>query len=236
VLFCFNHVVGDGIAGKIFHEMLQRNLHASAIDNNNTDDPLPLKGDILQLPHFTKSTFTPPPQDLITYTMSPTWALATLWRELRPFSLTKAERSWIPIRTNNNIKDMLTSTRWCLFHVDAARASRVLAACRRHGTTLTGLLQALALVEFAARVSPGLADDFSAKTYMNMRRFIQRGGSGSGIDLEKTMFSAIMVLNHKFDQSLVARLCKLLTAKSKGRREYVNSYSWRGAGRRRGEG
>ena len=215
VLFCFSHVVGDGLAGKIFHETLQRNLRASTIDNNNTDDPLPLKGDILQLPRFTKSTFTPSPQDLLTYTMSPTWALATLWRELIPPFLTKPERSWIPTRTNTNIKEAQPPTRWRLFHVDAARTSRILAACRRHGTTLTGLLQALALVAFAARVSPELADEFSSETYINMRRFMKSGESK--IELEKTILSAIMVLNHKFDRSLVTRLRQLLAAESKGR-------------------
>ena len=197
VLFYFNHVTGDGVAGRIFHQSLLSNLRESAA-KGNTDDELPLKGNVLKLPNFTKTTFTPPPQELIDNSFSPSWALATLWHELKPQVLTKrGDIGWVPLWDGAP-----TATRWRLFHLDAAKACRILDACRKHKTTLTGLLHALTLVAFSANVREEQATEFTGDTYIDLRRFI----TDKPIDPENTMFSVVMSLSHNFDKSLVGKI------------------------------
>ncbi|KAI0525946.1 hypothetical protein F5B22DRAFT_588434 [Xylaria bambusicola] len=154
ISFCFHHAYSDGRGGYIFHSDLQRALNEGA-------RPTELQNHILHL--LTPPAIPPAMSDLIPLSLSWAYILRTVWteivgaipmpffiRRLLGFEPNKAEIPWTgaPIDALNPKTHVRT-----LFKIeDEAQLTRILAQCRSHKTTLTGLLHALIARSLACHV------------------------------------------------------------------------------------
>ncbi|KAM5355521.1 hypothetical protein ACJ41O_002167 [Fusarium nematophilum] len=204
VIFCWNHTNFDGVAGKIFHQTLLRHLNRPKA----AGDHLPLlKGAVLQL-ESVADRFPPPPETLVKIPVSLGFTLSTVWKELRPpFLVTNdvTQAAWCPIREEPYKTEFRT------FSIDDATLKKVVGACRRHKTTVTGLLHALPLASLALQSSrdnahiEGDVKTLHAITALDIRRFIPAKPQEHPWHVpENTMDNEMTLCDHTFDVDLVA--------------------------------
>ncbi|KAK7932168.1 alcohol acetyltransferase-domain-containing protein [Apiospora marii] len=125
--FGINHANADGESAKFFQQTLLEKLNllaAATVSSSPALSNLDLQEHILTLPVMPASKFTPAHEALVDL----------------PLPCPGAPQRPVPIRTALR-----------LVHVEAAALQRVLEACRRHDTTLTGLIQAMSVVSLAMR-------------------------------------------------------------------------------------
>ncbi|KAI0879992.1 uncharacterized protein GGS22DRAFT_101136 [Annulohypoxylon maeteangense] len=204
VMFEWGHAHIDGMSAKMFHEDLLRNL--------NGDFALQeFKNRILTIPPYKRRDLPPSLHALTKFPITPGYALATLWDELRSPRLLEDSKSdlhatWAPIRLQPYV------TQYRHFSIDGEGLRNVLAACRKHNTTLTGLIQSVVHVSLATRLSAEDARGFLGCTIMNLRPLMCALGAkskvltSSGIDPKKTMGNFVTLLDHEFDARWVARI------------------------------
>ncbi|KAK9445443.1 Alcohol acetyltransferase [Metarhizium brunneum] len=184
VLFAWNHAICDGISGKAFHESLLAHL------NSATPSSADLHDGTLNLPPIRAF---PPPATSAKFPLGPRYLITALWDEYKPPALAHPAR-WAPVRPSP-YKTALRSLK-----LAAGLLQGVLSACRNHGTTLTGLLHALALVSLATSVPPREAAGFRSETALDMRRFVQ--GAGAALAMGNLYSST----HHCFGRRATSRL------------------------------
>ncbi|KAI1373900.1 hypothetical protein F4677DRAFT_447872 [Hypoxylon crocopeplum] len=168
VVFTWNHPHGDGTSGKIFHQDLLRSL------NEMGEYKPPRDGNMLMLP---KSAPGLPVPDLIKPSM---------------FFKDPTQATWAPIQASP-FKTQVRS-----FTVDKEALDNILAKCRQHHTTITGLLHALAALAFASHLKD--APGFQSATLIDARRFLP---AGPGFQPDRTMANYVTQMYHKFGRAAV---------------------------------
>ncbi|KAI5925358.1 hypothetical protein F4810DRAFT_708744 [Camillea tinctor] len=148
ISFAFHHAYADGKSAYIFHESLLRALN----DPPSTTPPPSLQAHTL---HLARPPVIPPPlENLIPFTLSWPYLLRTLfqaliWDPLIPSWLKPAPHlPW----TGSLIDPSQPRCHLRLLSLPPRRLAALLARCRAHDATLTGLLHALLLASLSARV------------------------------------------------------------------------------------
>ncbi|KAI2617893.1 hypothetical protein GGR54DRAFT_607310 [Hypoxylon sp. NC1633] len=201
VMFEWGHAHMDGMSAKLFHEDLLRNLASDSVAG-----PDEFKDRVLFLPPEKRRDMLPPLHALCKFPITMGYTLSTLWHEFKPQCLAATPDTlayWAPIRTKPYL------SRYRHFSLDDARLKNVLAACRSHGTTLTGLIEVLALVSLAARLPPTQARGFTGSTALNLRPLLASGSKylrAQNIDATQTMGNFVSIVDHIFDAELVAEI------------------------------
>jgi hypothetical protein len=210
VLFNWNHNIGDGMSGRIFHESLLRHLnHDSSSVSSPQVQTLQLKDHVLRLP---PTSHVPPPQErLIHFPISPGYFLKTLLTTLRSTPQQPKDTSWIS-KLHTPLRNKMAS-----FVISAPAASRILSACRARGTTLTGLLHALLLVAFSSKVGESTTKTFQSGTPISLRPFAEAGKKSRQSGYEwlvphQTIVNTVSYVTHDFPEDVVGRLRKLCVA------------------------
>ena len=211
VAFAWNHANFDGMGAKIFHRDLLRELNrprpeamARLLDEHR----------ILTVPPVPDARFPPPQETVEKYSVSPGFLLSAVWKELRPkakvalplvgssgkaTSRTSTDATWAPVQPSLPFKT-LTS----ISSVDNAALQLILAACRAHETTLTGLLHAIVLVSLASQLGENKAPAFSSVTALDARHFTTpKPTAFPWFEPKSTMANYVTVASHEFDRSLV---------------------------------
>ncbi|KAF2963166.1 hypothetical protein GQX73_g10411 [Xylaria multiplex] len=195
IIFDYSHGLGDGTSGKIFHETLLRLLNATEIEAR-TPALTNRKLNIL----LTAKSLPPPIEKVVKFPVSAGFAISTAWRELRPpgFSpASAAQANWAPICVTPY------KTQFCAFSVRGDDLKTILAACRAHKTTLTGLLHALLLVCMASRIPAKDAMAFLGSTALDLRRYVT---ASPDLDPQRTVADYVSLIAHEFDTELVRRI------------------------------
>ncbi|KAI0543009.1 hypothetical protein GGR58DRAFT_450329 [Xylaria digitata] len=203
ISFCFHHAYSDGKGGYIFHGDFQRAL-------NNATQPPELQNHILYLP---RPPVLPPPMDtLIPFTLSWTFILQTVWTEilkpLLPMHLfrpepSKADIPWTgaPINGSNPRTHIRT-----LLKVDnESQLNGLLARCRSHGASLTGLLHALIARSLARHVKDR---PFRSTTPIALTRYVDVDTAGSAFIPGKTIHCLVTTLSAAHDLDTIRQLQK----------------------------
>ncbi|KAF5672754.1 hypothetical protein FHETE_3588 [Fusarium heterosporum] len=214
VVFCWNHTNFDGVAGKILHQSLLRNLN----DPRVLQELPKLRGNVLQLKSVA-DRFPPPLEKLIKIPISWGFALSTIWKELRPPFLVSSDptqANWAPI------KEEPYRTEFRTFSIDDVTLKKVIKNCRTHKTTITGLLHALPLVSLALQLAEGKkhyqeeAKSMYAISALDTRRFIPAKLEAYPWHVPSTTMDNQMTLcDHMFDAKLVTDIrskCKGATS------------------------
>jgi len=204
VNFVWHHALADGMSGKMFHETLLRHL-TGADDGSVT----PGESRILDVSGSAKR-FPPPMEKMVKYPVSFGYVLSELWKEVRPPKAGSAADQvlahWAPLQLQPPETDIRR------VRLSNERLRIVLAACRQHNTTLTGLLHGIIAVALSSLLSKKQAPGFLAKTAMNMR--VLTPASGSLVPKE-TMADIVSVVGHTFDPDATAAIrSKIETAAS----------------------
>ena len=201
VVFAWNHANFDGVSGKIFHETLLRHLN----------HPVPSEGSEPFLSgEVSPDTFPPPQEHWAEYTVTPAYLLSSAWKELRPRLLTPkptTQAAWAPIHTTP------FETRVRGLSVDHQALKQTLDACRKHHTTLTGLLNAVTLISLAAQLDEGTAPAFAGGTALNMRRF---SAPTEELKAENTMANFVSAVEHHFNADETKEIRKVCGRDSSG--------------------
>ena len=240
VIFDYSHALGDGMSGKIFHESLLRSLnHTSATPSppagtETSATPSALSNHILKIPS-TARTLAPPVEKVGKFSISPKFALSTIWKELRPPKLASTSTRlahWAPIRATPY------RTHFRAFRIAADTLKQIQAACRAHGTTITGLLHALVLVPMAMHIPEKEAVAFTGSTPLDLRRHLVGSPEVKrlGFDPRRTIANYVSIMYHKFGAELVREIREIVTAKRRGNGENREDGEDRGGEERGDEG
>ncbi|KAL8372280.1 hypothetical protein RB595_001865 [Gaeumannomyces hyphopodioides] len=220
VLFVWNHAHMDGMSGKMFHGSLLRHLNSGPAAGAAPA----LKGGHVLAVSTPKDRFPPAQDDVVVFPVSAVFAAKEGWKEYRPVSLTpRDERAtlafWVPHVQEGGGRP---ESRLRVIETPAAELGPLLRRCRDRGTTLTGLLHALALASLSLQLAGGdkeeLSRAFTAATAMNTRRFaddkVEQADGGAGnrkwrkkypwFEPTGAMGNYVSCLSHKFFPQTVA--------------------------------
>ncbi|KAM3430787.1 hypothetical protein NHJ13734_007600 [Beauveria thailandica] len=159
VIFSFHHALMDGASGRLFHSHLLAAL-SSPYPPSTNDDPLLSFPDPPVLPA--------PQEDVVPFTLGPLYMASVLWSEFAPAMLRPAPQSpWAGAQIDFARPHV---TRLRAVDVPPQQAQALLAACRANDTTLTGLLHALVLAYFSAKLPEhATAPGFCGATPVGLR-------------------------------------------------------------------
>ncbi|KAI2466270.1 hypothetical protein F4781DRAFT_356888 [Annulohypoxylon bovei var. microspora] len=205
VMFEWGHAHLDGMSAKMFHENLLLHL------NSDSALEVPLKDHVLVIPPSRHRDLQPSLHALTKFPVTPGYALSTLWVELKPPGIAAVSKSdlhatWAPIL----LKPYVTQYRH--FGIDNRTLQNVLAACRKHNTTLTGLIQAMTHVSLATRLSVAEARGFLGCTIVNLRPLMcapeakTKIFKASGINPKDIMGNFMTMIDHEFDATWVTQI------------------------------
>lgn len=204
VLFTWNHPLADGMSGRKFQEQLLEQLNNP--DVNNNDSLLP--GNVLQLPTFNPN-LPPRIEELVKLPVTLRHVLKSAFKEYGPAVLTKdpTEAHWCPIQTSSYKSHIR------VFSIEKQVLSNILAACRQHNATLTGLIHALGVVFLASRLDATRAPGFHTKTAIDLRRFLPSSPKKyPWLQPQRTMGNYVTVMGHGWPASTVSELRSKLPA------------------------
>lgn len=208
LVFSWHHAIGDGLSGKLFHERLLAALRERNVPGGHP----PLESPVLR---FEDAPALPPPQEeAVKFTVSWWFMLKTLWAELGPSFLTRSkELPWTgrPVNIHAPFKTKVRS----LF-VDGKTSSDVLAVCRMHGTTLTGLIHALTLLSLVRQLPS--EQTFHSQTPISLRPYV----SVPNFDQSKAAV-LVTVFSHEFSSEQIRSLQSLL---SEGKDDTLEQKMW----------
>ncbi|KAL9054772.1 MAG: hypothetical protein Q9162_003970 [Coniocarpon cinnabarinum] len=211
VLLTWNHPHFDGAGAKVFHEDFLEMLNTAA---GGACDRTGLDGDILRLPQV--SPLLPAPiESLKSLPLDVKYLAKVFWEENRPQILNRdvSQAAWCPIRSSPY------KTQFRSFLVDNASLLVILALCRQNKTTITGLLNGLALVAFSSHLDSAVAAAFQSSTIIDHRRNLPPAPPDAPwVRCDRVVGNYVTQLPHRFDPQLVARIrSKLPVEASKGR-------------------
>ncbi|KAI0548813.1 hypothetical protein F4679DRAFT_293920 [Xylaria curta] len=204
VSFCFHHAYSDGKGGYIFHGDFQRAL-------NNGAHPPELQDHILYIP--TAPDLPPAMDKLIPFTLSWAFILRMVWaeilypvlvpsflRRLLPLEPSEADIPWTGAPVDgSNLKVHIRT----LFKIDEVQLKGILAQCRSHNTSLTGLLHALIARSLARLVRDKL---FRSTTPIALAGYADPSVAGSAFTPDETIHCLITGLLCDYDRDTIRRL------------------------------
>lgn len=158
IAFAVHHALSDGKSTAVFHSELLHEL-------NSPHRPLlELKDHRLTLD--SPPALAPSQEDLVRPKISWPFFLKALWSEFGPSwaKFTPPPEPWtgIPVTPEPHRLHLRAVT------IAPDVVPRLIAACRTHGTTLSGILHILVLTSFAGRVPEEVASSFSGETAISL--------------------------------------------------------------------
>ncbi|RSL64481.1 hypothetical protein CEP54_004706 [Fusarium duplospermum] len=162
-ILAWNHPHFDGTGAKVFHETMLETLNHS---KGGSDLPI-LRNHILETV-VNKQNLPPPQETAGNYSTSFGYMADTIWEDVKPRLFGWASTPptiWPPISPNPY------ETRFRTLTIDNQMLQGVLAACRAHKTTLTGLLHGITLISLTPQI-PEEVLEVTGSTPLNLRRFI----------------------------------------------------------------
>lgn len=211
VLLTWNHPHFDGAGAKVFHEDfldMLNNVVNGAYERSGLD------GDILRLPQA-PPLLPAPIESLKSLPLDLMYLAKVFWEEIRPRFLNRdvSQAAWCPIRSSPY------KTQYRAFFMDNASLLAILALCRQNKTTITGLLNGLALVAFSSHLDSTVAPAFQSSTIVDHHRNLPPAPPDAPWGRsDRAMGNYVTQLLHRFDTELVARIrSKLPTDASEGK-------------------
>lgn len=211
VLLTWNHPQFDAVGAKVFHEDFLEMLNNA---ENGAYERTGLDGDILRLPQAPPLLPTPI-ESLRSLPVDLKYLAKVFWEETRPQFLNRdiSQAAWCPIRSSPY------KTQFRAFFMDNASLLAILALCRQNKTTITGLLNGLALLAFSSHLDSTVAPAFQSSTIIDHRRNLPPAPPGAPwVRSDRAVGNYVTQLLHQFDTELVPRIrSKLPADASKGR-------------------
>lgn len=205
-LLTWNHPWFDGAGAKVIHEDMLGMLNA---DNGSHERP-GLHGDVLTLPRTTP-LLPIPLEKLQCLPVSLSVLAKAFWEDIRPQVLNRdvSYAAWCPIKSSPY------KTQFRSFFIDDPSLLALLALCRQNKTTITGLLNGLALIAFSLHLDEKSAPAFQSSTIVDHRRNLPPAPSdapwGSS---DRVVANYVTQCLHRWDQQIVTQIRSKLTTTS----------------------
>lgn len=158
IVFAVHHALSDGKSTAVFHSELLQELNSP---------PRPVPELMNHLLHFSSPPILAPSQeDLVQPRISWRFFLKVLWSEFGPSwaKPTPPPEPW----TGKPITPEPHRLHLRLITIAPDIVTRLIAACRSHGTTLSGILHILLLASFARHVPEEVASSFAGETPISL--------------------------------------------------------------------
>ncbi|KAI5458527.1 alcohol acetyltransferase-domain-containing protein [Mariannaea sp. PMI_226] len=228
IIFVWNHANTDGVGGKIFHETL---LEALCTLTNGPE--MPALDNHICNSTASVETMVPPQNVIAKYRITPRYAAAHIWKELRPPVLASdpSFASWGPITPTPRETQMRSLT------IDNSLLQKVLSSCRSHKTTLTACLNGIAFVSLAPQLAEEKVGSMVGATPLDLRRFIKTGPPDyPWLEPNRMIGNYVTRLRHEFGRDLVEKVRGLAqNATEQGRFGALEEEMWAAAITIRGE-
>ncbi|KAF2651821.1 hypothetical protein K491DRAFT_719472 [Lophiostoma macrostomum CBS 122681] len=227
ILVVFNHHHGDGMGAKIFHRFLLLELNKPMSEDDQQSLTITFED--------SSKDFPPPTEKAGDLTLSPGFLVREAWKEYKPgaSSVTRpTDAKWAPIRSEPHLSKFRVVT------IPQNVLSNTLSACRDHKTTLTALLNCLALISLASQIGEDLAPGFASSTAIDQRRFISPHSKRyPQLDPKETIANYVTVIYHEFGVDLVSDIRFKLDASAAegGLSEEIVDLLWKTSARVRTE-
>ncbi|GAB1315498.1 Alcohol acetyltransferase [Madurella fahalii] len=213
VLLTWNHPQFDAVGAKVFHEDLLEMLNALLNAGNTLKgayERTGLDGDLLVLPQAVPLLPTPI-EGLKRLPVDLKHLAKALWEETRyRFLLPSRDVSlaaWCPIRPSPY------KTQFRAFFVDNPSLLAIQALCRQHQTTITGLLNGLALIAFSSHLDAAVAPAFQSSTIVDHRRNLPPAPPDAPwVRSDRAVSNYVTQCFHRWDTELVAQVRSKLPA------------------------
>ncbi|KAM6540167.1 Alcohol acetyltransferase [Fusarium falciforme] len=198
VILAWNHPHFDGTGAKIFHETMLETLNHT---KGGPNFPI-IRNHILET--VVNRRNLPPPQEIAgNYSTSLGYMADMIWEDVKPRLLGWASTPptiWPPICPKPY------ETRFRTLTIDNQMLQGVLAACRVHKTTLTGLLHAIALISLTPHV-PKEVSEVTGSTPLNLRRFIPaRSEAFPDLEPDRMVSCSVTSTKHRFNNELLDQI------------------------------
>ncbi|KAH8722889.1 alcohol acetyltransferase-domain-containing protein [Phaeosphaeriaceae sp. PMI808] len=201
MLYVWNHSHHDGMSGSIFHRHLLRALNETSdqtavlIDTSAANWTLELPDDTDKLP--------PNGEILCAWPLEPLFLLKWFYNDFKPVSFFPAS----PHATWARIQCTPYATRFRTFTINPNTVAKLVAVCRLHSTTVTGLMHALVLVSLTASLKPASGKGFASRTPYDLRHFLPVSTPNyPWLVPKETMCNYDSVLDHEYEPELVATI------------------------------
>ncbi|CAI6335292.1 unnamed protein product [Periconia digitata] len=205
ISYAWNHIHHDGMGAKIFHESLLQNLNDASAESKESVLTVDEQSEsrILQLPDPT-ATLAPNPEKLSSWPMAPKSFVSAVWRQLNPPADLCA--TWAPIKPSPY------KTKVHNLVIDNRTVKNLIATCRKHHTTITGLIHALVLISLSSSIPKHKG--FMSRTPYNLRTILPSNPPKyPSLDPKKTMCNYVSVVDHDFDAKTVSGIRSRLPAR-----------------------
>ncbi|KAK4227341.1 hypothetical protein QBC38DRAFT_499471 [Podospora fimiseda] len=137
------------------------------------------------------------------------------WEEIRPKFIERWDTSWAawcPIRASPY------KTQYRAFFVDNESMQAIQVLCRKNQTTITGLLNGLALIAFSLHLDAAVASAFQSSNIVDHRRNLPPAPpEAPWIQSDRAVSNYVTQCLHKWDTELVARIRSKLPGLEGGR-------------------
>ncbi|KAI3391071.1 hypothetical protein diail_8057 [Diaporthe ilicicola] len=196
IILTWNHPWFDAMGAKVFHEDFLEVVNADKGAHERTR----LDGDVLTLPQA--PPLLPTPIESLTRLSVDLKVLAkALWEEIRPDFLNRdvSWAAWCPIRPSPY------KTQFRAFWVDNTSLLAIQALCRQNKTTITGLINGLALIAFSSHLDAAAAPAFQSSTIVDHRRNLP-------VRSDRVVSNYVTQCLHIWDKKLVTRIRSHLSA------------------------
>ncbi|KAF2750886.1 hypothetical protein M011DRAFT_186565 [Sporormia fimetaria CBS 119925] len=201
VVYVWNHAHHDGMSGKIFHEQLLRHLNRIAREQEHLR---PSEDSIIHLSNAPEMLppLAPNPEILTSWPASWRYLANCVWRAFKP--------NWFPPRNTLHatwapIQLQPYETRSCNFTLDYATVEKVVAQCRTHKTTVTGLLNALVCVSLTHAVKT--AQGFASRTPYDLRKILpEKTPQYPELVPKDIMCNYVGVVDHEYETALINKI------------------------------
>ena len=230
VMFNFHHPVTDGTGAKLFHQYLLRNLNSASISDKDLDAVL---GNHVLLTPSTADTFPPSQDHMAEYPLTLKHRAAALWETWKPNFLQNTDHlaQWAPLDMDRY------KTIFRRVTIDSETLQKVLAVCRTHKTTVTGLMHAIIVISLSARLPDKSLPGFAGQTPTNMRTCTPgRPDAYPNLVPADTIGVIVSVVTHVFGSDTVSEARKLFKAgKAGAKMESLQSLLWKIAAKTKDE-
>ncbi|KAJ4267068.1 Alcohol acetyltransferase [Fusarium torreyae] len=197
VMFVWNHANCDGMSARMFHRALLKSL-------NSPSSSTPLApGSRVMSTAISKNMFPQPQEKLAKHPLTLGFLCSEMWHGYGPSILlsSTAKANWAPVQPKpykTHIKCM---------DIDPVTLKRLIGLCRKHETTLTGLLHGIMLVCLSTQLPEGKANAFTSSTPVDQRRFMRhesRPSKHASLDPQNSVQNCVAPVHHTFDCKIVS--------------------------------
>ncbi|CAK7563026.1 MAG: Alcohol acetyltransferase [Sporothrix epigloea] len=194
VAFAVHHALADGKSGLVFHSHLVETLNSQVTPIQVDDEIEPI------LCSTEQPTILPSQEELIKFTLSWSFFIGTIWRQLGPtwLQIVPTAEAYVGHRVTlePKLKGNLRA-----FHLTPRHAAALLASCHAKGVSLTALVHGLMLVLFARRFPADVATSFEASTPISMRFCVPKSVD---LDVSRNLGNLVSSYSYVYGKDAVA--------------------------------